>query len=427
MMTGQEDRERIHNPHVQQLRVPNVSEIDFGQLRAGRLERLQRMMRAHDMPVAMFYNPANIRYATGTEVMGVWTGTTFARYCLVPAEGEPVLFEYANSMHVSQKIMSDVRPAQGWQFRGVEGLEPARRWAASVADTMRELGVAGERLAVDRLDGFGFMALADAGIEIGDASPATVDAREVKTPEEIQIMVLNGGIGDAMLADFEAAIRPGVREYELMAVVNETLYRCHGEFMFTRLIASGPNTNPWMSEAHDKIVQPGDLVGIDTDANTYEGYVVDISRTFLCGDNALPRPEGGIPDRLRLRERHARAHEAGDELHRVRGAGAEAPGRVSRRALRRHGAPGGAGGRRAGHSLSRHREGGGRDSEPRDPGEHGLLPGVLCGQGRRPLWRQARGSGAGDEGRSLRLEHLSLRDQAAVGRGASTLIKDARR
>ena len=287
MLAGQDPRERTPNPHVQRLRVPNLTDIDFAQLRAGRLERLQRMIRAHDMPVAMFYNPANIRYATGTEVMGVWTGTTFARYCLVPAEGEAVLFEYSNSMHVSQKYLRDVRPARGWQFRGVEGLAPARRWAASIADTMRELGVAGERLAVDRLDGFGFMALADAGIEITDASPATVDAREVKTPQEIQIMTLNGAIGDAMLADFEAAIRPGIREYELMAIVNETLYRYHGEFMFTRLIASGPNTNPWMSEAHDKVVQPGDLVGIDTDANAYEGYVVDISRTFLCGDNAL--------------------------------------------------------------------------------------------------------------------------------------------
>ena len=56
--------------------------------------------------------------------------------------------------------------------------------------------------------------------------------------------------------------------------------------MFTRLVASGTNTNPWMSEAHDKVVQPGDLVGIDTDANFYEGYVVDISRTFSCGDVA---------------------------------------------------------------------------------------------------------------------------------------------
>jgi Xaa-Pro aminopeptidase len=110
----------------------------------------------------------------------------------------------------------------------------------------------------------------------------------VKTLEEVELFKLNGGIGDAMLAAFEAAIRPGVREYELLAVLSDTLLRHHGEFLFTRLVASGTNTNPWMSEAHDKVVMPGDLVGIDTDANGYEGYVIDVSRTFLCGDEATP-------------------------------------------------------------------------------------------------------------------------------------------
>jgi Xaa-Pro aminopeptidase len=150
---------------------------------------------------------------------------------------------------------------------------------------MAELGCKGAPLAIDKLDGFGFMALQEAGIRVTDPSPATVDAREIKTAEEVQLMIINGAIADAMLAEFEAAIRPGVHEYELLAVLNETLLRHHGEFIFTRLVASGPNTNPWMSEAHDKIVQPGDLVGIDTDANGYEGYVLDVSRTFLCGDD----------------------------------------------------------------------------------------------------------------------------------------------
>ena len=280
------ERDRPSSPHIQTLRYPNLSEIDFKQLRSGRLERLQNKMQQHQIPVCLFYNPGNIRYATGTEVMGVWTATTLARYALVPAEANPVMFEYNNSMHVSQKILDDVRPARSWQYGSTEGLDRARTWAASIKDTMAELGCAGEPLAVDKLDGYGFMALTEAGIPISDPSPATVDAREVKTPEEVQLMIHNGTIGDAVLADFEAAIRPGVREYELMAVVNESLFRNHGEFMFTRLIASGTNTNPWMSEAHDKIVQPGDLVGFDTDANGYEGYVFDISRTFLCGDEA---------------------------------------------------------------------------------------------------------------------------------------------
>jgi Xaa-Pro dipeptidase len=285
-MTVGGERERPHNPHIQQLRVPNLSEVDFKRLRAGRLERLQAMMKHHDIPICLFYNPANIRYATGTDVMGVWTGTTFARHAFVPQEGQPILYEYKNSMHVSQKIMADVRPAHSWSFAGVQGPGKAKEWAEVVADTMKELGCAGEPLAIDKLDGYGFLALADAGIRISDSGPATVDAREVKTPEEVELMILNGTIGDAMMHDFEQAIRPGIREYELLAVLNESLFRHHGEFMFTRLVASGTNTNPWMSEAHDKLVQPGDLVGIDTDANGYEGYVIDFSRTFLCGDKA---------------------------------------------------------------------------------------------------------------------------------------------
>ena len=277
---------RNPSPHVQTFRVPNLSEIDFSALRAGRLARLQQMMHRHQIPICLFYNPGNIRYATGTEVMGVWTATTLARYALVPADGAPIMFEYMNSIHVSEKFVDDVRPAPNWQYKATEGLAAANRWAEEIKSAMTELGCAGEPLAVDKLDGYGFMALQNAGITVTDPSPATVDSREVKTPEEVQLMIVNGGAGDAMLSAFEGAIRPGIREFELMGVINKALFDHHGEFMFTRLIASGTNTNPWMSEAHDKVIQPGDLVGIDTDSNAYEGYVVDISRTFLCGDIA---------------------------------------------------------------------------------------------------------------------------------------------
>ena len=282
------DRERPHNPHVQGLRVPNLNEIDMRALRVNRAARMREAMRKHDIPICLFFNPANIRYVTGTDVMGVWTASTLARYCLFAVDRDPILFEYRTSMHVSQKLVRDVRPAISWQHAGSLGRQRAKRWAASIKSAMAELGCAGAPLAVDKLDGFGFMALADEGISVTDPGPATVDAREIKTPEEVQLMIINCAIADVMFANFEAAIRPGVREYELLAVLSDTLLRHHGEFIFTRLVASGTNTNPWMSEAHDKIVQPGDLVGIDTDANGYEGYVLDISRTFLCGDQGTP-------------------------------------------------------------------------------------------------------------------------------------------
>ena len=263
---------------------PKIAEIDFAALRAGRLARLQANLKRHGVPVALLYTTANIRYATGVDVMGVWTAGTFARYCLVPAEGAPILFEYSGSMHVSRKIVADVRPAYTWRFGGVQARDKVREWARSIRDALRELGLERERLAVDRLDTPGFLGLQEEGIPVIDVGPVMVDAREVKTREEIQLFGINGAIGDAMLADFEAAIRPGIREYELVAVLSDALLRRKGESVFTRLVASGQNTNPWLTEATDKAVAPGDVVGVDTDANGYEGYVIDVSRTFLCGD-----------------------------------------------------------------------------------------------------------------------------------------------
>ena len=157
---------RNPSPHVQTFRVPNLSEIDFSALRAGRLARLQQMMHRHQIPICLFYNPGNIRYATGTEVMGVWTATTLARYALVPADGAPIMFEYMNSIHVSEKFVDDVRPAPNWQYKATEGLAAANRWAEEIKSAMNELGCAGEPLAVDKLDGYGFMALQNAGITV---------------------------------------------------------------------------------------------------------------------------------------------------------------------------------------------------------------------------------------------------------------------
>jgi Xaa-Pro aminopeptidase len=275
-------------PRVASLPVPARDAIDFTALRAGRLARLQTMLKRHDFPVALLYSTPNIRYATGVDVMSVWTAGTFARYCLVPAEGTPILFEYSGSMHVSRKLVRDVRPAYTWRFGGVAAHDKAREWARSIGAALADLGLEGERLAVDRLDTVGFLALQEAGLHLVDVGPATVDAREVKTSEEVALMALNGAIGDAMLGEFEAAIRPGIREYELLAVLSDALFRRQGEGLFTRLVASGTNTNPWLTEATDKEVMPGDLVGVDTDANGLEGYVIDVSRTFLCGDVATP-------------------------------------------------------------------------------------------------------------------------------------------
>ncbi len=323
--------------------VPDPATIDFARLRADRLERLQRMMRRHGLPVCLLFNAANIRYATGSNAMSAWAESAFARYCIVPADGAPILFEGEDALHLSQGLVDDVRPAHYWYMEGAPTAEYARRWAAEVRSVLADLGLSGEPLAVDKLDTPGFLALQAEGIRLVDSSPATVDAREVKSPQEVALMRINGAIGTTMLTAFESAIRPGVRECELLAVLAEALLRCRGEYLFTGLVASGPNANPWGSEATDRALLPGDLVGVDTDAVGYEGYVIDVSRTFLCGTEAsaaqrdayrvaheqvtamagLIRPgmtfqefasaAPALPERYRAQRYYARAHQAGLE------------------------------------------------------------------------------------------------------------------
>lgn len=300
-------------------------------------------MRLHGLPVCLFFNAANIRYATGTGSLAVWAESAFARSAIVPAEGTPILFESESSAHISGRVMADVRPAHYWYMEGSPSAGYVRRWAAEVRSVLGELGLEGEPLAVDKLDTPGFLALQAEGIRIVDSSPATTDAREVKTPQEIALMRINGGIGEQMLAEFEAAITPGVRECELLAVLARALISRGGEYLFTGLVSAGQNTNPWGAEASDRAVMAGDLVGIDTDGVGYEGYVIDVSRTFLC--DAVPTPEQRdayavshhqvtamtelvrprmtfgefargappLPERYREQRYYARAHQAGLE------------------------------------------------------------------------------------------------------------------
>jgi Xaa-Pro dipeptidase len=228
-------------------------------------------------------------------------------------------------------------------MEGSPSAEHVRRWAVHVRSVLAELGLAHEPLAVDKLDTLGFLALQAEGIRIIDSSAATTDAREVKTPDEVALMRINGSIGEAMLSEFKAAITPGVRECELLGVLARALICRGGEYLFTGLVSSGENTNPWGSEASDRAVLAGDLVGVDTDGVGYEGYVIDVSRTFLCDAEPtaeqrdayrashhqvtamtellrpgmtfgeFSRSAPALPERYRAQRYYARAHQAGLE------------------------------------------------------------------------------------------------------------------
>jgi Xaa-Pro aminopeptidase len=240
-------------------------------------------MREAGADVALFFAPGNIRYATGTAIMTVYSMGASVRCALVPAEGVPIMFEHAESAHVSARIAPDVRPFLPWEYFDDADLR-AGRWADEIVEAMDERGVHGSVLFADRLATTAFLALHDRGVAIADSAPVTMEAREVKTPQELRVFEVNAELGMRLMSAVEAAVGPGVREIDILAEMTDTLLRNGGEYLITRAVVSGPNTNPWNLEATDRAIRSGELVFVDTDAFGWEGYFVDLSRTFLCGD-----------------------------------------------------------------------------------------------------------------------------------------------
>jgi Xaa-Pro aminopeptidase len=257
--------------------------VDLERLRSGRLDRLQRAMRHHDVEVLLLANEPNVRYATGASAMPVYAMSTFARCAVVPQEGTPILFEHGNSVHRSRLRAPDVRPMHAWEFYDDPATE-AVAWADEMLAAIRECGASGGAVAVDRLGTPGFLALQARGLRVGDSAPITQEARRVKTIEEVALFDLNGALIVDMLSAFEHAVSPGISERELLAVMSDVMLRGGGEYLATSTVCSGPNTNPWRAEATDRRLAAGDLVFVDTDTVGIEGCFFCVSRAFPVGD-----------------------------------------------------------------------------------------------------------------------------------------------
>ena len=264
--------------------------IDLAALRAYRLARVQQQLRANDCAAALLYNPVNIRYATDSRNMTVWMLHNMGRYCIVPAEGRTVLFEYANrncmATAAGLPAIAEVRPALIHAFfdAGEHAVAVSRRWAAELYDVVQSLmGPGRHRLAVDRIDINGVDALRGQNFELVEGQRLLELARSIKCGEEISCMRESLAVADIAMARMRDALRPGLTENELWAELHHANIAHGGEWIETRLLSSGPRTNPWFQECSDRQIQPGELVSFDTDMIGPYGYCADVSRTFYSG------------------------------------------------------------------------------------------------------------------------------------------------
>ena len=267
-----------------------IGAIDEPKMRRDRLKRLRVELAKRDYAGALLSDPMNIRYATGSRNMAVWTLHAPGRYVFVATDGPVILFEFGTCFHLNDDLetIDELRPSISWFYfmAGPRVAEKTALWAADVIGLMREHGRSNKRLAIDRCEPWGAQHLIDAGLELHDAQAPLEQARMIKTPEEILCMQLSMDVCDIAVDRMRRALRPGVTENQLWSLLHETNIAHGGEWIECRLLASGERTNPWFQESSNRIIQSGDIVGFDTDMVGPFGYLADISRSFVCPDKA---------------------------------------------------------------------------------------------------------------------------------------------
>lgn len=261
---------------------------DLPKMRQLRLMRLRQELARRDYAGILLYDPLNIRYAADHTNMQNWTAHNASRYLFLATDGPAVLFEFQNCFHLSDHtgMVDEVRPARNWiyMFAGDDTVGAAHDWARDIADLVSAHGDGNRRLAVDHLDPEPAAALMAAGVSIHNGEAVMERVRMIKSEHELRAMRRSIHACEQAMHEMETALRPGIAENDLWSFLHKGNIMRGGEWIETRLLASGPRTNPWFQESSARIIEHGDLVAFDTDLIGPYGYCCDVSRTWLAGD-----------------------------------------------------------------------------------------------------------------------------------------------
>jgi len=260
------------------------------QMRSYRLSRVREQLRVRDYAGILLWDPVNIRYATDSSNMNVWIAHNQARACFIATEGAVIIFDFPNCKHLSShlSLIDEVRNVTAfyyWEVGSRVG-EFATNFATEISGIMERYAGQNRRLAVDKMELEGIRKFDTLGIEIKNGQEVMELARSVKDQNEINAIRCAIASTEIAMEKMHETLRPGITESELWAVLHAENIRRGGEWIETRMLSSGPRTNPWFQECGARVIREGDLVAFDTDLIGPYGYCADISRTWLCGDKS---------------------------------------------------------------------------------------------------------------------------------------------
>ncbi len=283
--------------------------VDFDRLRSERLARLKAELEISSLGSLLAFDFSNIRYMTSTHI-GTWAMDKLIRFSLLTRNTDPISWDFGSAAkhhklynpwldRTTAEMDADpsaphegtTRPRlESGARAGISTLrgaftpdaEIADKVAAKIKRELDEFGVADQPLGVDVIELPILFALQKLGIEVVDGQQVFMEARRIKTHDEIRLLTQAASMVDAAYDELYRFLRPGVRENEAVGVVAKTLYDLGSEYVEGVNAISGERCSPHPHVFSDRLIRPGDPAFFDI-LHSFNGYRTCYYRTFAVG------------------------------------------------------------------------------------------------------------------------------------------------
>lgn len=262
--------------------------IDFDRLRTERLAKAKAVLAGADAGALLVFDMNNVRYLTATHI-GTWAQDKVARFALLPDGDEPILWDFGSAAKHHQLYAPWLdgpkrsRPGVS-MLRGTLSPEMGRaeKVAGWIHDELEQRGLLNDPVAIDIVEPPVLFALQNLGITVVDGQQLMLEARKIKTVDEISLLTHASGMVDAAYQLIYEQLKPGVRENDMVGLVSDFLYRNGSEMVEGVNAISGERCNPHPHVASDRMLRPGDPAYFDI-LHSYMGYRTCYYRTFAVG------------------------------------------------------------------------------------------------------------------------------------------------
>jgi Xaa-Pro aminopeptidase len=262
--------------------------VDLDRLREQRLRRLRDELEESDLGALLTFDFSNIRYMTSTHI-GTWGMDKLIRFALLPRGGEPVVWDFGSAARHHQ-LYNPWLDGENRARAGISTLRGAFNPNAGIAEDVarkvfRELeqyGLQNEPVGVDLIELPVLFALQAQGLEIVDGQQVFLEARAIKTRDELSLLAQACAMVDAAYEELYAFLRPGVKENECVGLVSKVLYELGSEYVEGVNAISGERCSPHPHVYSDRLIRPGDPAFFDI-LHSHLGYRTCYYRTFAVG------------------------------------------------------------------------------------------------------------------------------------------------